>query len=277
MAALWAKPEACLDARVRRATSAWHQIPNQVVDRALAALGRDLDSGRWDERYGHLRHTATRDIGLRIVRADLTVPTTPDSRRFAAWLSRGAGARCGAPSGIRSRIARRDTSATEPVVGLRIGVPTGAAPTFSEMPEIESRVDAEKIRLLLSEGHESAQLDYKAGCNIRERREVVAITKDIGAMNVLGGYIVVGADDRGQPTGKVSPQDVQAFDQANLQGKLRRYLPESVEVRTAAHQIDGEMVIVVYVAPHPDGFVVFDADGAYPGNDGRDRFEFRFR
>lgn len=70
------------------------------------------------------------------------------------------------------------------------------------MPEIERRVDEEQLRLLPSEGHESAQLDYKAGCNIRDRRELVAITKDIGAMNILGGYIVIGADDCGQPTGR---------------------------------------------------------------------------
>lgn len=71
MAALWARPEAHLDARVRSATSAWHQIPRHVVDRALAALRRDLQSGRWDERHGHLRRAATLDVGLRIVRAEL--------------------------------------------------------------------------------------------------------------------------------------------------------------------------------------------------------------
>jgi SAM-dependent methyltransferase len=71
MAALWAKPEVYLDARVRQATSAWHEVPDGVVDRALAALDRDLDSGRWDQRYGHLRQAATMDVGLRIVQADL--------------------------------------------------------------------------------------------------------------------------------------------------------------------------------------------------------------
>jgi hypothetical protein len=107
---------------------------------------------------------------------------------------------------------------------LRIGLPTAPPLTLSAVPEIEPRVDEAKVRLLLAEGHESAQLDYKASCNPRERRELVAITKDIWAMNVLGGYIVIGADDGGQPTGQVTAQDAQAFDQANLQGKLRRTL-----------------------------------------------------
>lgn len=71
MAALWAHPEAHLDASIRRATSAWHQLAPDVVERALAALRNDLDSGRWDARHGHLRRTPTLDVGLRIVRAEL--------------------------------------------------------------------------------------------------------------------------------------------------------------------------------------------------------------
>ena len=68
---------------------------------------------------------------------------------------------------------------------------------------------------------------------------------------------------------------VRRFDQANLQSKLRRYLPHSVELRSASHEVDGQTLVVVYVAPHPDGFVVFEADGTYSGPDGRERFEFR--
>ena len=77
MAALWARPEVYLDGRVRQATSAWHQVSDGVVDRALAALGRDLDGGRWDDRYGHLRQAATMDVGLRIVHADLASSKRP--------------------------------------------------------------------------------------------------------------------------------------------------------------------------------------------------------
>jgi SAM-dependent methyltransferase len=77
MAALWARPEAYLDACIRSATSAWQLVPRQVVDRALAALRHDLDSGDWDERYGHLRHMPTLDVGLRIVRAEMPYGATP--------------------------------------------------------------------------------------------------------------------------------------------------------------------------------------------------------
>ncbi len=71
MAALWATPEAHLHANVRAASSVWHQLPDQVVERTVAALRRDLESGRWDECYGRLRETSALDVGLRVVRAEL--------------------------------------------------------------------------------------------------------------------------------------------------------------------------------------------------------------
>jgi hypothetical protein len=71
LAALWATPEAYLDASLRNATSAWRQLSSDVVDRALARLRDDLDSGRWDERHGGLRDVPVLDVGLRIVRAEL--------------------------------------------------------------------------------------------------------------------------------------------------------------------------------------------------------------
>jgi SAM-dependent methyltransferase len=71
-ATLWARPEQYLDPRVRAATSAWDLLPPEVSARALGALARDLESGEWDRRYGHLRTTPEWDVGLRLIRADLT-------------------------------------------------------------------------------------------------------------------------------------------------------------------------------------------------------------
>ena len=70
-ATLWARPEQYLDPEVRAATSTWHQLPRAVTTRALGRLRRDLASGRWDERYGHLRTTPEMDVGLRLIRAEL--------------------------------------------------------------------------------------------------------------------------------------------------------------------------------------------------------------
>ncbi|HEV7400806.1 MAG TPA: methyltransferase domain-containing protein [Solirubrobacterales bacterium] len=69
--ALWDRPEWLLDSEVRRASSIWHRMPPGAAERGLERLQADLESGRWDEKYGHLRTQAELDIGLRLVRAQL--------------------------------------------------------------------------------------------------------------------------------------------------------------------------------------------------------------
>ena len=71
-AGVWARPEQYLDPEVREATSVWHQLPREVTTRAVTQLRDDLESGRWDERNGHLRTTPEWDVGLRLIRAELT-------------------------------------------------------------------------------------------------------------------------------------------------------------------------------------------------------------
>jgi SAM-dependent methyltransferase len=69
--ALWSRPEAFLDPRVRRGSSIWHLLPAAVAEPALDRLRRDLESGEWDRRYGQLRTQAILDVGLRLVTAEL--------------------------------------------------------------------------------------------------------------------------------------------------------------------------------------------------------------
>ncbi len=69
--AIWDRPEMHLDPDVRRASSSWHQMPPEEVERGLARLRADLESGRWDERNGHLRDLPQLDVGLRLVTAEL--------------------------------------------------------------------------------------------------------------------------------------------------------------------------------------------------------------
>ena len=68
---IWDRPEMHLDPDVRRASSVWHALPDEEVRRGLAKLQADLESGRWDERYGHLRTQPELDVGLRLVAARL--------------------------------------------------------------------------------------------------------------------------------------------------------------------------------------------------------------
>jgi SAM-dependent methyltransferase len=69
--ALWGRPEAHLDPRVRQSSSIWHLLPDGVADAGLDRLRRDLESGEWDRRYRHLRKQAELDIGVRLVVAEL--------------------------------------------------------------------------------------------------------------------------------------------------------------------------------------------------------------
>lgn len=69
--AIWDRPEMHLDPHVRRATSVWHQMPQDEIERGLAQLEADLESGRWDELNGHLRALPELEVGLRPVTAEL--------------------------------------------------------------------------------------------------------------------------------------------------------------------------------------------------------------
>lgn len=53
--AFYARPERLLDADVRRADPAWGLVDEMSARRSVAALRGALETGAWDDRYGHLR------------------------------------------------------------------------------------------------------------------------------------------------------------------------------------------------------------------------------
>jgi SAM-dependent methyltransferase len=65
--AFYARPERMLDPEVRRAQSAWGFVPAEAQERFSRELAADLQSGRWDERYGHLRTQPFFDGSLRLI------------------------------------------------------------------------------------------------------------------------------------------------------------------------------------------------------------------
>lgn len=143
---------------------------------------------------------------------------------------------------------------------------------------LDGSVTDTKLRELLDQQTELPWLDFKQQCEITDRRELVELAKDVGAMSILGGYLVVGADDSGRPCG-MPPQHKKLFDESTLSGKLKRYLPTGFAVRSAVHDLDpgtGPMpVALVAVLPHPDGWAVFQQDGTYPDTRGREQTVFR--
>jgi SAM-dependent methyltransferase len=67
LGSFWAHPERVLDANARAATSGFARMPANVVDRVVSEVSRDLASGLWDDRHGHLRRLDSLDVGLRLV------------------------------------------------------------------------------------------------------------------------------------------------------------------------------------------------------------------
>lgn len=65
--AYYGRPEAFLDENSRLACSSWSIVPGDSVERFEAALSADLESGKWDEKYGHLRKEPFFDGPLRLV------------------------------------------------------------------------------------------------------------------------------------------------------------------------------------------------------------------
>ncbi|WP_407835983.1 hypothetical protein ACE1OC_05445 [Streptomyces sp. DSM 116496] len=65
----YGRPELLLDPAARQACSAWSFVDDDVREHFDRTLRRDLASGAWDERFGHLRTQPTYEGSLVIVRA----------------------------------------------------------------------------------------------------------------------------------------------------------------------------------------------------------------
>jgi hypothetical protein len=129
------------------------------------------------------------------------------------------------------------------------------------LPAWAGSVDAEALAQLLARGGERDWLDFKSQCDLSEKRDLVEVTKDIGAMMITGGYLVIGADDHGRPAGE--PAHLELFDPSKLHAKVARYISGQFELRVGIQQHQGQTFVLVYVAPHPDGLCVFERDGSY--------------
>lgn len=68
-AAGWSTPETYLDAVVRANMSPFALMPEAELAHGLALLRADLESGRWDQTYGHLREEASAKVGYVFLRA----------------------------------------------------------------------------------------------------------------------------------------------------------------------------------------------------------------
>jgi hypothetical protein len=128
---------------------------------------------------------------------------------------------------------------------------------------VEPRVGEEKLRELLAFGAEAPTLDYKEACDLAATRDRVELAKDVGAMQVDGGYILVGATSAGKAAGRLTSGEAAKFDEATLRNVLKKWIPVPFDILTSIHDIEGQQFALIYVAPSPEGVCIFRADGQY--------------
>lgn len=64
----WNKPEIYLDPQFRQNVSGLALAPEGVVQKGLDTLKNDLETGKWDEKYGYLRNQMSFDSGFRFIK-----------------------------------------------------------------------------------------------------------------------------------------------------------------------------------------------------------------
>jgi SAM-dependent methyltransferase len=69
-AANWRRPAEYLDPAVQASISGLAMLPAQVREAGSRKLASDIESGRWQERYGHLLELDEVDLGYRLVIAN---------------------------------------------------------------------------------------------------------------------------------------------------------------------------------------------------------------
>jgi hypothetical protein len=112
---------------------------------------------------------------------------------------------------------------------------------------VDGLVSEERLNELLALQGEYPDLDYKRKLDVRVTKDLVELASHVGAMRVRGGYIVVGADNRGRLTGQMDAVDLRPFDSANLVPKLLKYIAQPLEVHTGIITRDGHRVVVICV------------------------------
>ena len=67
LAAYWRRPEAYLDPAIRAGMSGFALLDQDVVDRGVARLKSDLESGEWERRFGDIMSLDALDVCYRLV------------------------------------------------------------------------------------------------------------------------------------------------------------------------------------------------------------------
>ena len=117
-----------------------------------------------------------------------------------------------------------------------------------------------QARRALARGSEHEALDYKRYVDLSDKGAVLEL---VGHRRVLRLRWLPGdrRRRRGPADGDGQRGEALLFDESRLRAKVKRYLPEPLTIRTARHELDGALLVLVYIGAHPDGFVIVSADG----------------
>jgi hypothetical protein len=137
---------------------------------------------------------------------------------------------------------------------------------------VDGRTDEEKLRELLATGAEETCLDFKSTLDLSEKKHALELVKDCVAMGNLprGGYIVVGVGDDGKAAHGQPPVDPSKFDSADLRARVAAWVEAPVRIVSQKHEVDGRVVVLIYIEPNADGLPVpFAKTCQYARGDGR--------
>ncbi|MGB2875117.1 MAG: hypothetical protein WBB76_06535 [Gaiellaceae bacterium] len=134
---------------------------------------------------------------------------------------------------------------------------------------LDGRVTDEKLAELLDLQTEHPMLDFKEVIDLTGKAGLVELAKDVGAFQVSGGYIIGGVDGHGKPNGEMDDCNAQLFDSANLVPQLAQFLPEPLTIQSRVTEWKGHTVVILFIAPHPEGCAVFKGVGQYPKPGGK--------
>jgi len=139
---------------------------------------------------------------------------------------------------------------------------------------VDGLVTSEKVAELLALGTEYPELDYKDSIDLKEKRDLMELAKDVAAMRVRGGYLLIGVNDQGSPTGNMDSVNHKQFDEANLVPKLLRYIAHPLELHTSTIDWKEHSIVIVCVPASSRGCAFFCADGKYTEG-GHEKVVFR--
>ena len=146
---------------------------------------------------------------------------------------------------------------------------------------VDGTVSAEKLTELLAAGTEYPELDFKRELDLSRGQDKhrVDFASDVAALSSLreGGYIVVGADDRGRIADSTFTQpDPAQYDEAKLREIVNSYVEGPIRLVIGLHELAGRRLAVVFVGPAGDGLPpVMRRDGSFRLEGGESRTVFR--